>query len=95
MAAETAIVATDVGEIRRVLDGEAAGRLVPAHDPVALATAIGGLLARPEARLGLAQAARSRVLTCFSLERNVREIFHLYTALLGDSQEGWDSAHSM
>jgi glycosyltransferase involved in cell wall biosynthesis len=95
MAAETAIVATDVGEIRRVLDGEAAGRLVPAHDPVALATAIGGLLARPEARLGLAQAARSRVLTCFSLERNVREIFRLYTALLGDSQEGWDSAHSM
>jgi glycosyltransferase involved in cell wall biosynthesis len=95
MAAETAIVATDVGEIRRVLDGEVAGRLVPAQDPGALATAIGGLLERPEARLGLARAARSRVLKSFSLERNVREIFQLYMASLGDLESGRDSAHSM
>jgi len=95
MAAETAIVATDVGEIPRVLDDGVAGRLVPAHDPDALATAIAGLLERPEARLGLARAARSRVLTSFSLSRNVQEIFDLYMALWEDSKSGRGSAHSI
>ena len=96
MAAETAVVATAVGEIPRILDDGTAGRLVPAHDPDALAKAIGGLLERPEARLGSARAARSRVVASFSLSRNVREIFQLYvTVLEKDSQSGLDSAHSM
>ncbi|MGI8790229.1 MAG: glycosyltransferase family 4 protein [Actinomycetota bacterium] len=96
MAAETGIVATAVGDIPRILDDGAAGRLVPVQDPNELAKAISDLIEQPEQRADLARAARRRVLESFSLTRNIREIFEIYSALaVVETESVSDSAHSM
>lgn len=59
MAAGTPVVATDMDAFRRVLDG--AGRLFPAGDASALATALGSLLDHPGDRTGLAEHGRQAV----------------------------------
>ena len=96
MAAETGIVATAVGDVPRILDDGAAGRLVPAQDTKELAKAIGALIEQPEQRADLARAARRRVLESFSLTRNIREIFEIYSALaVVETESVSDSPHSM
>jgi glycosyltransferase involved in cell wall biosynthesis len=60
MASGLPTVATDVGDVRRILPPEAAGCVVPAGNAAALAAAIQSVLADPAAaqRLGLANRAR-------------------------------------
>ncbi len=61
MAAGLPIVATDAGGIAEVLaDGEH-GRLVPQRSAVALAEAVGGLLAAPAERARMGRAARQLI----------------------------------
>jgi glycosyltransferase involved in cell wall biosynthesis len=58
MAAGLPVVTSPAGDIPSlVLDGET-GRLVPPRDPVAMARAVGDLLARPVAAARIAQCAR-------------------------------------
>jgi glycosyltransferase involved in cell wall biosynthesis len=62
LASGTALVATRVGGIPAVIEHERTGWLVAERDAAALAVAIEGLLARPEARAAIGSAAREDVL---------------------------------
>ena len=77
-AAGVPVVATPVGGIKEtVVDGET-GRLVPLGDVEALAEAIVVLLDDAEAAGRMAEAARTRVLERYSVDRMVAETLALY-----------------
>lgn len=59
MSAGRAIVASDIPGYRSVLTPGQEGRLVPPRDPVALATAVGGYLDDPAARMAAGAAGRA------------------------------------
>jgi phosphatidyl-myo-inositol alpha-mannosyltransferase len=61
MSAGAPVVSSDLTAFRRVLDDGRAGVLTPVGDPVALASALRGLLTDPGRRATLAGAARRRV----------------------------------
>jgi glycosyltransferase involved in cell wall biosynthesis len=82
MLAGKPIVATAVGEIPIVLDSGSAGMLVRPGDPVALADAIGPLLADPTLRERFAAAARTRALAEYSFARMRERYVALYAALV-------------
>ncbi|MEO7218482.1 MAG: glycosyltransferase family 4 protein [Gemmatimonadaceae bacterium] len=65
-ASARAIVATDVPGCREVVDDGVTGILVPPRDAVALADAIQRLVARPELRRALGEAARKKAVEKFS-----------------------------
>lgn len=67
MLSECAVVATDVGLTRQLLD-ESCARLVP-REPAALAAALVGLLDHPEQRAMLGHEAAKRVLATHTVER--------------------------
>lgn len=80
MALGTPCVGTDVTGIpEAITDGET-GRIVPQHDPVALANALRGLLRDAAERVRLAQAARALVERRFSSEANTRRLRALWGA---------------
>jgi starch synthase (maltosyl-transferring) len=81
MAAGVACVATDVPGCREVVDSPAVGRLVPAERPDELARALADLLADPPRRRALAVAARERVLTEFTVDREVEALSLVYAEL--------------
>ncbi len=82
MAAESAMVVTDVGgNAEAVLDGEC-GIVVPSHNPEKLAKAISYLVAHEELSLKMATEARKRIIKHFSLEGCVEKYNNLYLALL-------------
>ncbi|HEY4004844.1 MAG TPA: glycosyltransferase family 4 protein [Pseudonocardia sp.] len=60
MAAGTPVLASDLVAFRRVLDGGAAGALVPPGDPAALSAALGELLRNDRRRAELSAAATAR-----------------------------------
>jgi glycosyltransferase involved in cell wall biosynthesis len=73
-----ALVATDVPGCREVVrDGET-GLLVAVRDPTALACALRALIADPEMRAQLSEAAYRRVAAEFSIERISAETVSLY-----------------
>jgi glycosyltransferase involved in cell wall biosynthesis len=83
LACGTPVVATDVGDSARILDG--LGTVVAPRDPEALAAAVGDMLGRPRrerAELGL--AGRRRVLERYSLEQVVGRYEELYGDLLAE-----------
>lgn len=67
MAAGLPVVATDVGDAARIVDG--CGIVVPPRDPQALAAALSRLIADKAERRRLGASARERIARCFSLER--------------------------
>ncbi|MFA9432412.1 glycosyltransferase family 4 protein [Egicoccus sp. AB-alg2] len=78
MAAGVAVVASEVGDIPRVvIDGET-GRLVPPRDTDALVDALRSLLQDAEGRARLASAGREHVATSFSLDRTLSALDRLY-----------------
>ena len=73
-------VVTDVGDAAHVVG--ATGRVVPSRNPDALAAALGQLMELPaDERARLGQAARSRVVEHFSLERATAHYEGLYRSL--------------
>jgi glycosyltransferase involved in cell wall biosynthesis len=72
-----AIVATRVGGIPEMLDGGEAGLLVPPANPVALADAIGTLLADASARAALVARGRQQLDT-FSVQRLTDAYLSIY-----------------
>jgi glycosyltransferase involved in cell wall biosynthesis/SAM-dependent methyltransferase len=57
-ASSTPVVSTRVGGIPEIVEAENLGLIVPPHDPVALAEALGRLLADPQSTFRMGQRAR-------------------------------------
>lgn len=80
MSAGLPVVATDVGDVPRVLDADC-GVLVPARDPSALAAALGALLGDSDRRKRLGDAARLRAQRHFGADAWAERHLNLYAAL--------------
>ena len=85
LAAGCAVVTTDVGGASDVVDGGAAGVLVPAGDLAAFADALEELARDPERRRELGESGRKHVLSRYSVDRLVDDVDRLYRSLLGAS----------
>ena len=83
LAAGCAVVATDVGGVRDVVGGSAAGRIVPRRDPEALARAIEELLDDAALRVRLGSAGRTRVFPEYDIGTLVARLSSLYEEWLG------------
>jgi glycosyltransferase involved in cell wall biosynthesis len=75
------IVTTDVPGCRDVVRDGVNGFLVPARDSVALAAAIGRLIADPEMRVRMGREGRFIVEREFALSRIVTATLNLYSAI--------------
>jgi glycosyltransferase involved in cell wall biosynthesis len=74
MATEVPVVSTNISGIPELIrDGET-GLLVREKDSLALAEAMGQLLADDEKRIQLGKNGRQRVLQEFNIERNVAKL---------------------
>jgi glycosyltransferase involved in cell wall biosynthesis len=83
MSCERPVVAAAVGGVPEVLDGGRCGMLVPPEDPLALASAIAGLLADPERRAALGAAGRERVRSRFRLDESVMALRAVWREAIG------------
>jgi glycosyltransferase involved in cell wall biosynthesis len=81
MAAKRAVVVSDVGDNRRVVDDGRCGVVVPPRDPDALARALGQLIADPSRREAIGMAACERHRTTYSVDRMIAGYEDLYTAI--------------
>jgi glycosyltransferase involved in cell wall biosynthesis len=82
LAAGVPVVASDVGQVREVLEAERSGALVPPGDHEALAAALRAMLASPAAR-GRAAEARKRTLELHSWDERARQLGGLLAAQTG------------
>ena len=85
MAAGLPTVATDIGGCREVVQDGVTGLLVPLADAQALAEALERLLdpqAGTEQRARLGAAGRARVLSEFSLDRQMERLQELYRQVM-------------
>jgi len=78
MASGLPVVATRVGDIPRVVEDGATGRLVPSQDPAALATALKELLTDRSSRRRMGNAARLRAEERFGPAATVTSLDLLY-----------------
>ena len=81
MMAGVACVATDVGAVAEVLRDRETGRLLPPGQPAVLADALIGLLADPNSRAALGQAARRHATLRHSASTMVAAYEDLYQTL--------------
>jgi L-malate glycosyltransferase len=82
MAAAVPTVATSIGGNPEVVVDGVTGLLVPPKDSAALARAVCRILESPRLAASMGQAARRRVLECFSNERMIDRTQRLYDGLL-------------
>ena len=82
MASAVAVVSTDVGGVRDVVNAPDVGLLAPFGDAAALAAAIDSLLADAAARRAMGVRARDAVVQRFGFDRLVNDIIRLYRELL-------------
>jgi glycosyltransferase involved in cell wall biosynthesis len=78
-----AMVLSDVGGFREMVDAHGAGRLVPPGDPDALAAAIRELLARPDERADFERRAEAAAAGPYSWDRIAERTLSVYEAVLG------------
>lgn len=83
MACGRAVVATDVGGVREIINDGVDGLVVPPEDDTSLAAAILGLVRDPDARSLLGQNAAKRAIENFSDQAMIRNYVRLYTSLGG------------
>lgn len=81
MAAELPVVATDVGDVARVVQDGTTGYLVGTQSPAQLADALRPLLTDPVLRTRMGEAGRRRVEKAFSSEVTARALSELYATL--------------
>ena len=82
MALRIPAVVTDVGSMREMVVPDVTGHLVPSDDPQALADALIRVLRNSGEAGRMGAAARARVESLFTAEREVAEIQALFEALL-------------
>ncbi len=85
MAASVPLVATAVGGLPTLLEGNA-GVLVPPADPAALARALGALMDDEERRSSIAAAGHRRVAERYSFDSMVRRVQDIYVDVLAAEQ---------
>lgn len=78
MASGVPVVSTPISGIPEIIRSEVEGLLVPPNNPAKLADALDRLLDSPELRERLALAARSKIETCFSIERNSARLLSVF-----------------
>jgi glycosyltransferase involved in cell wall biosynthesis len=81
MASGLPVVATDVGDVGRVVRTGITGTLVPPHDPTALADALQPLLSDPGLRRQCGRAGRALVTERFSASATARTLDRTYREL--------------
>jgi glycosyltransferase involved in cell wall biosynthesis len=81
MAAGLPVVASDVGDISRVVTDGITGYVVPPKDPDRLAAALEPLLTDPALRLRMGTAGRARVTDLFSASATAVQVSALYADL--------------
>jgi glycosyltransferase involved in cell wall biosynthesis len=89
MLAGRAVVASDVGSVREIVEDGVTGLLVPPDDAAALARAVAELLADDARRAEMGRRGRERALAHFTAPRMASEFAHLYEELTG-----WRSSRS-
>ena len=77
MSSGVAVVASDIGGVRLVLEHGQSGLIVPPGEPVALAQAVLALVGDPDRRAAIGKAARQAVVERFTWEIVTREIVTL------------------
>jgi len=82
MAAGKPVIVTRSGGPQEIVEDGRTGYLTPPADPDALAEKICELLANPERAAALAQTARAKMASTFTLERMIRDYESLYERLL-------------
>lgn len=82
MASGVAVVSTDVGGVKDVIDSPAAGILAAPGDAAALAAGIDALLSNPARRRAMGECGRARVLRRFAVSRLVDDVARLYRELI-------------
>jgi glycosyltransferase involved in cell wall biosynthesis len=87
MAANLAVIATNVGGVPEILDNNRTGLIVPAHDPAAMSGAIECLIADEGLRVKLATAARDEVGRRFTPEAYRESLVNLYCDVLASRIE--------
>lgn len=85
MACGTAVIVSDAGGNREVVEHERSGLVVPAGDAEALGAAILRLYVDRDLRAGLGRYARQRIATRFTVERAAAEMLAMYEWLLSSS----------
>ncbi|MGI3785608.1 MAG: glycosyltransferase family 4 protein [Janthinobacterium lividum] len=93
-AAGCAIVGTEVGGIPETLDGGAAGLLVPAKDPTAMAEALQRLMGSPELRSALQRRALDGA-GYYRVQRMAQDHLVLYRSLLRPRKTSDEGAPAM
>jgi glycosyltransferase involved in cell wall biosynthesis len=88
MAAGCPVVATAVGGNAEAVTDGTTGLLVPSGDAAALAAAIERLLARPDERRRLGEAAQRRVEQSFSMDRMTLAYEQVYSAVIDRNSRG-------
>jgi glycosyltransferase involved in cell wall biosynthesis len=83
MASGLPIVATDVGDVRYLLDGENGGIIIKPKDIDAIADGIEYFLKNKQAARDKGSFVRERTEELFNLERMVSEYEKLYLDILG------------
>ena len=78
MSCALPVVATDVGGTRELVRDGVDGFVVPPRDPRAMAAALQRLWEEPERRRRMGDAARDRIRTDFTLERQVELFAEMY-----------------
>ena len=86
MAAGLPVVASDVGEVRRIVAEGETGFVVPAQSPAALAQALGKLLVDRPAAQDMGAEGRRRVEEAFSSDATSRQIEAVYASAV---RGGW------
>jgi glycosyltransferase involved in cell wall biosynthesis len=78
MASALPVVATDVGDVARLVVDGTTGYVVPPRSPERLATALRALLTDPERRHRMGAAGRARADARFSLRATARAVSEVY-----------------
>jgi len=86
MALRVPVVATDVGGTAEAIEDGVSGRIVPPRDPDALAAAIAEVLGGGERVRAMTEAAHTRLLERFTVERMTREYLDLYAELIAGEE---------
>lgn len=93
MAAGTALVATAVGGVPEIVEHGRTGLLVQPRDPAALAAALAELLADPQRRAQLAEAASERI-NEFTIESVTGRFVKLYEELVAAAADSGQTQSS-